>query len=118
PYGYKYVRIPGRRCMEHRLVTERHIGRRLDRSEVVHHKDGNKLNNTIENLELIQSQGEHCQRHRRRFSSLSEKECSGCRMVKSRSEFNLRGRGGHNIDLHQAYCRKCQSEYAKTRKII
>lgn len=29
-----------------------HIGRRLESFETVHHRDGNKLNNDIKNLEL------------------------------------------------------------------
>lgn len=44
---------------EHRLVMETHLGRVLLPSEVVHHRDDNKLNNQIENLELFGSNGEH-----------------------------------------------------------
>jgi hypothetical protein len=51
-HGAKYI-------LEHRYVMEQHLGRYLDPQEVVHHKDGNKLNNAIENLQLFKSQGEH-----------------------------------------------------------
>ena len=44
---------------EHRLVMEEHIGRYLLPGEVVHHKDKDKSNNSIENLELFASNGEH-----------------------------------------------------------
>ena len=37
----------------HRVVMENKIGRLLEKNEVVHHKDHNKLNNEIENLELL-----------------------------------------------------------------
>ena len=37
---------------QHRLVVERAIGRSLSNGELVHHKDGNKSNNTISNLEI------------------------------------------------------------------
>jgi transcriptional regulator of aromatic amino acid metabolism len=42
----------------HRLVMERELGRYLETNELVHHKDENKLNNDISNLQLI-TQAEH-----------------------------------------------------------
>lgn len=44
---------------EHRLVMEQQLGRYLLPTEVVHHRDGNKQNNTPENLEVFGSNGEH-----------------------------------------------------------
>ena len=38
--------------MEHRLVMEEAIGRYLDPSELVHHKDENPLNNVFSNLAI------------------------------------------------------------------
>ena len=37
----------------HRLVMEKHLGRKLSTSEHVHHIDGNVRNNDISNLELV-----------------------------------------------------------------
>lgn len=45
--------------LEHRWVMEQHLGRYLEPEEVVHHRDGNPLNNALDNLRLFASQQEH-----------------------------------------------------------
>lgn len=61
----------------HRKIWEDFHGKKVPKGYVVHHKDHNKLNNKIENLELM-SRSEH-QRHHVMAHERVEKKCNSCR---------------------------------------
>ncbi len=62
--GYVVVtRGSNKNRLEHVVIMEKHIGRRLIANEVVHHIDENKHNNAIENL-MLMTRSDHTRLHR------------------------------------------------------
>lgn len=50
--GYRELSINGKKILEHRHIMSQKLGRTLYPHEQVHHKDGNRANNNLDNLEL------------------------------------------------------------------
>ena len=85
PEGYAgRTYIKGLYVFEHRYLMEQHIGRTLDRVEVVHHKNGDKLDNRLANLELI-SKVKHDEAHvNSRMHWRVQFKCPTCGAVRSK----------------------------------
>lgn len=64
PNGYvEYTRGENKGRAVHIVAMENHLGRKLLPNEIVHHKDENRSNNELSNLELM-TRSEHARHHR------------------------------------------------------
>ena len=90
---------------EHRFVAEQMLGRPLRRDEIVHHKDGNKLNNSPDNL-MVLTNKEHSLLHKRlqAKTELVEDRCLDCNKLLT------------NKHIDSSRRRRCRSCYARFKK--
>lgn len=108
-YLYRQKVVNGKKTLVHRLVMEQHLGRQLKEDEVVHHKNGNVLDNQIENLELM-SWEEHDKVHKKILSELAEKVILACPVCGAQVQMRLRFYEWRKAHGQKAfYCsQKCQ----------
>lgn len=61
--GYLYSSINRKYVSQHRYIMEKHLGRKLNKGEIVHHLNGDRTDNRIENLELVKNHSTHMSEH-------------------------------------------------------
>lgn len=105
---------------EHILVWEKHHGRKLPAGWVVHHKDGNPLNNDISNLEAM-PHAEHNSIHRLGImkshivtpGGSTGKECRECHETKTLDLFAKNGTSAAGTLVYRPRCRECDKKRHK-----
>ncbi len=83
--NYNYIKIPEHPnatsngyVLEHRVVMEKHLNRLLNSNEVVHHKNGKRKQNDVENLEIMDKPN-HTKIHQaHRTSKMVKLKCPNC----------------------------------------
>ncbi|CAE7525189.1 unnamed protein product, partial [Symbiodinium sp. KB8] len=80
--GYLYVRRNGRAFAVHRLVTATFLGQPASADLDVNHKDGNRCNNNLENLEYV-TRSENI-RHAYQLRVGHQRSRGRCKMVQGR----------------------------------
>lgn len=89
---------------EHRLVMEQSIGRYLNKDEHIHHKDENRQNNDLDNLQLL-TRSQHTTIHN--TTDMSNRKCSIC--LSDKSWINRYGREQWSYLDGQLTCKRCKN---------
>ena len=62
-----------KKILQHRLVMEEHLNRKLKIGEIVHHINEDRLDNRLENLQLLSGTSEHNSIHKHRLNTGKKK---------------------------------------------
>ncbi len=108
--GYVKVVNEGKYLFEHRLVMEQYLGRKLNSVEAVHHINGIKDDNRIENLELTDFI-KHPSHH---LKDMSDRVCGFCNSKITR--LRKSGRPNWFIFRKMWECAKCKGRRIRVEK--
>ena len=117
--GYLLITIHGRKILEHRYVMQQILGRPLEQNEIVHHINGDRLNNHPTNL-ILMSLAAHTKQHKRTlFSSDSHKQCNSCLQIKPRRYFSPERTLGRALrDPHKGRCKLCLAKARRLERLL
>ncbi len=102
-YPYKAIKVNGKKIDEHRYIMETFLGRKLEYNETIHHINGNKRDNRLENLEIL---------NRREHTLIHHKQGDLRSPTKDESKKSILTKYGHYrfVDLENNLfeCRRCE----------
>lgn len=111
--GYKRTWDKTNNVFLHRKIAEQALGRKLPRSVIVHHVDGNPLNNENNNLVICENDAYHKLLHIRAEAlaccgDANKRRCSICRNYDNVESLQKAGR--------RMYHKECYSKARKKKK--
>lgn len=81
PSNYPGMRYRGKYCYEHHALWWKTYKKIPPKGYIIHHKDGNKRNNVIENLEMKTSSEHNAHHASERPTPMIESVCPGCGII-------------------------------------
>ena len=118
-----FVRKTGEMRYEHTLVWEEHNRRKLPRGYVIHHRNGDPLDNRIRNLQAM-PMAKHNSLHKLRNmrshlyrDGAWRKRCKRCRRIKPVGQFPLNGCSAAGTPLRRPLCRVCDKKRQKAMRV-
>lgn len=114
---YDYAKVPGHPKADvynfvllHRIIMENYIGRALKDDEVVHHKNGNKKDNDINNLQLLKISDHNAIHSRLKKTNTLKLKCPSCGTIFFKPKRNTHlVKGGE----YSSCSRKCRSKFSR-----